>query len=253
VMPSRAVYFWAYSSAKRWNSQWAGDGPLNHLTSAGMAGFMACSATNPIWLVKTRIQLDETANHKRPSASAVIRAVYAREGLRGFYKGMTASYYGISETVVHWLVYERVRLYFFEQMRARCEAAGKEVPQDLHFTQYSIAGAISKSTATILCYPHEVARTRLREGSGTGRKYRNFWQTLALVLKEEGHRGLYRGLCTQLVRQIPNSAIMMGTYESIVAAYNVHVQRRAVQDWEAECRQRKTAEDQEAQLRARLC
>ena len=59
----------------------------------------------------------------------------------------------------------------------------------------------------------EVARTRLRE---EGSQYRSFWQTLALVFREEGVRGLYRGLATQLVRQIPNTAIMMATYEAVV-------------------------------------
>jgi len=33
---------------------------------------------------------------------------------------------------------------------------------------------------------------------------------------EEGYRGVYRGLGTQLVRQIPNTAIMMATYEACV-------------------------------------
>lgn len=59
----------------------------------------------------------------------------------------------------------------------------------------------------------EVARTRLRE---EGSKYHSFWQTLGLVWKEEGMRGVYRGLATQLVRQIPNTAIMMATYEAVV-------------------------------------
>lgn len=59
----------------------------------------------------------------------------------------------------------------------------------------------------------EVARTRLREA---GSKYRSFWQTLRLVYREEGRKGLYRGLGTQLVRQIPNTAIMMATYELTV-------------------------------------
>ena len=32
-------------------------------------------------------------------------------------------------------------------------------------------------------------------------------------LREEGVLGLYRGLGTNLVRQIPNTAVMMATYE----------------------------------------
>lgn len=59
----------------------------------------------------------------------------------------------------------------------------------------------------------EVVRTRLRQ---VGDKYKSFFQTLTLVFKEEGYHGLYRGLGTQLVRQIPNTAIMMATYEAVV-------------------------------------
>lgn len=59
----------------------------------------------------------------------------------------------------------------------------------------------------------EVIRTRLRQ---EGNKYRSFLQTLILVAKEEGGAALYRGLATQLMRQIPNTAIMMSTYEAVV-------------------------------------
>lgn len=67
----------------------------------------------------------------------------------------------------------------------------------------------------------EVARTRLRE---EGTKYRGFWQTLNVVCAEEGVRGLYRGLSTQLIRQIPNTAIMMSTYEAVVYVLSRHFQ-----------------------------
>lgn len=52
-----------------------------------------------------------------------------------------------------------------------------------------MAGAVSKTIASCIAYPHEVARTRLRE---EGNKYHSFWQTLHTVWKEEGRAGLYR-------------------------------------------------------------
>lgn len=52
-----------------------------------------------------------------------------------------------------------------------------------------LAGACSKTIASCVAYPHEVARTRLRE---EGNKYRSFWQTLHTVYKEEGKAGIYR-------------------------------------------------------------
>ena len=59
----------------------------------------------------------------------------------------------------------------------------------------------------------EVARTRLREENT---RYRSFFGTVATVFKEEGHRGLYRGLGTQLIKHIPNTAIVLATYEAVV-------------------------------------
>ena len=57
------------------------------------------------------------------------------------------------------------------------------------FLEFMLAGAISKTVASCIAYPHEVARTRLRE---EGSKYNTFWQTLHTVWKEEGRAGLYR-------------------------------------------------------------
>lgn len=59
----------------------------------------------------------------------------------------------------------------------------------------------------------EVIRTRLRE---EGTKYKSFVQTARLVFREEGYLAFYRGLFAQLVRQIPNTAIVLSTYELIV-------------------------------------
>jgi len=98
------------------------------------------------------------------------------------------------------------------------ETPGEESGLGSQAFDYMVAGAISKTIACCLAYPHEVARTRLREENS---RYRGFFQTLHTVFQEEGHRGLYRGLGAQLVRQIPNMAIMMTTYEATVYVLNV--------------------------------
>jgi len=61
-----------------------------------------------------------------------------------------------------------------------------------------------------------------------GIKYRTFWQTLNTVCAEEGVKGLYRGLGTQLIRQIPNTAIIMATYEAVVYVLTRHFRPVAV-------------------------
>ncbi|PSN54945.1 Mitochondrial carrier protein Rim2 [Blattella germanica] len=131
------------------------------------------------------------------------------QGLVGFYKGITASYFGISETVVHFVIYEAIKA----KLIAFRSGQPGDSKSSRDFLEFMMAGAVSKTIASCIAYPHEVARTRLRE---EGTKYRSFWQTLAVVAQEEGYRGVYRGLGTQLVRQIPNTAIMMATYEAVV-------------------------------------
>lgn len=101
-------------------------------------------------------------------------------------------------------------------MRAAQPTEGKTSKD---FVEFMVAGAVSKTVASCITYPHEVARTRLRE---EGNKYRSFWQTLHTVWREEGKVGVYRGLATQLVRQIPNTAIMMATYEAVVYGLTRH-------------------------------
>lgn len=43
------------------------------------------------------------------SVRECIKRIYAKSGVRGFYKGITASYFGISETVIHFVIYEALK------------------------------------------------------------------------------------------------------------------------------------------------
>nr|KAF6508047.1 solute carrier family 25 member 33 [Rousettus aegyptiacus] len=103
VAPSRAVYFACYSKAKeQFNGVFVPDSNVVHIFSAGSAAFVTNSLMNPIWMVKTRMQMNtlQCARH-----------VYRTEGIRGFYRGLTASYAGISETVICFAIYEGLKKY----------------------------------------------------------------------------------------------------------------------------------------------
>ncbi|XP_058250345.1 solute carrier family 25 member 36-A isoform X2 [Hemibagrus wyckioides] len=216
----KAIYFAAYSTAKeKLNGVLEPDSTQVHMVSAGLAGFTAITATNPIWLIKTRLQLDaRNRGERRMSAFECMRRVYKADGLRGFYRGMSASYAGISETVIHFVIYESIKRKLLEsKASANMDDEDESVKDASDFVGMMLAAATSKTCATSIAYPHEVIRTRLRE---EGSKYRSFFQTLSMVVREEGYRALYRGLTTHLVRQIPNTAIMMCTYELVVYLLN---------------------------------
>ena len=87
---------------------------------------------------------------------------------------------------------------------------------DLGPAVYFGAAAVSKLTAAVATYPHEVARTRMREQARAGVfKYSGMWQTLGLIANEEGKRGLYSGMGVHLLKVVPNSATMFLCYEIV--------------------------------------
>lgn len=114
------------------------DSPYSHILSASCAGFFSSTITNPIWFVKTRLQLD---SDNKKSVRDCIKEIYRESGLRGFYKGITASYFGISETVVHFLIYETLKRKLVE-IRQKDPREGKSTRD---FMEFMACGAFSKT------------------------------------------------------------------------------------------------------------
>ncbi|KAJ6656885.1 hypothetical protein lerEdw1_003216 [Lerista edwardsae] len=210
----KAVYFGCYSKAKeQFNNLFVPNSNLVHICSAGSAAFITNSLMNPVWMVKTRMQLERRVRgSKQMNALQCARYVYRREGIRGFYRGLTASYAGISETIICFAIYESLKKHVNDIQLAPSPAGGSE-RTSTNFLGLMVAAAVAKGCASCIAYPHEVIRTRLRE---EGTKYKTFIQTARLVAREEGYLAFYRGLFAQLMRQIPNTAIVLSTYELIV-------------------------------------
>ena len=69
------------------------------------------------------------------------------EGIRGFYKGLSASYLGVTEGTIQWVLYERLK-------KLSITVDGQNgLPQWLGMM--ASAGS-AKLVATIITYPHEV-------------------------------------------------------------------------------------------------
>jgi len=213
VAPARAVYFAVYAKATKYitSNGVSKDSPAVHMCAGAAAGFLTHTMTSPIWFIKTKLQL---SNQNRYGMMKCIRVTYKQEGMRGFYRGLSASYYGITETIIHFVIYERLKILLRESGYFHAQ---KNMNEKNNILDFMIAAGFSKSIASICAYPHEVVRTRLRQEEHKGpRKYRSFFQTLNVVYLEEGRAGLYGGLGTQLVRQAPNSAVMFMVYESLI-------------------------------------
>ena len=140
------------------------------------------------------------------------------EGVGGFYRGITASYWGCTEGCIQFVLYEKIKAQLLLKKNAKRRLNNLPPLEKLSNSGYFWTAAFAKCCATITTYPHEVARTRMREQSVSGVfKYTGMFQTLRVIAREEGRKGLYAGMGTHTARVVPNSALMFLSYELVNA------------------------------------
>lgn len=223
-LPTWAIYFTVYDNSKllfsRYTSTESSGGEfVNHILSAMTAGAASTICTSPLWVVKTRFMLQSVRDKEggvvyRHTGDA-FRQIYKAEGLRGFYKGLLPSLFGVSHVAVQFPLYEAFKGW------AR-EGKGEE---ELAPGEILVCSSSAKMIASVTTYPHEVLRTRLQmqprnkpqliPSEGRGR-YAGVVQATKTIAREEGLRGFYKGMTVNLVRTVPSSALTILTYELIM-------------------------------------
>lgn len=81
-----------------------------------------------------------------------ISQIYKETGFKGFYRGLSASYLGVSEGVIQWSLYEQ-----FKMIAQRKTNTSK----DDGFGSKGLAAGAAKFIATLITYPHEVRSVTL--------------------------------------------------------------------------------------------
>ncbi|RMZ83283.1 hypothetical protein DV738_g1291, partial [Chaetothyriales sp. CBS 135597] len=240
VVPARSTNFFVYGNGKRiLNNYFNADGHMGespwqiHVAAAIAAGIATGTATNPIWLVKTRMQLDRNRASDDPTRGRqyrnswdCIKQTVRHEGIRGLYKGLTASYLGVTESTMQWVMYEQFKTILSGRQARRAADPHYQrtfVDNTEDFAGMFTAASLAKLIASALTYPHEVVRTRLRQApvvmSATGApvvKYTGLVQCFKLIFKEEGIAGLYGGMTPHLLRVAPSAGIMFVVYEGVL-------------------------------------
>ena len=124
-----------------------------HAISASTAGILTGIATNPIWLVKTRLQLDKSrvgnAGGRYRNSLDCVTQVLRQEGIPGLYRGLSASFLGAAETTLHLVLYEQMKIHI-----ARPEKTSLDRSEN--WIGVSAAAGMSKLLAALVAYPHEV-------------------------------------------------------------------------------------------------
>lgn len=207
-----ALYFASYRSFKtiigisKNGNDW--DNSMTYLISGGLAGIFTSIITNPIWVLKTRIMSTNkhSFNKSYDSISSTYKSLITKEGYKSLLKGLTPSILGVSQGAIYFMIYDTLKQKKIQNNK-NSRLSTKEI---------IIITSISKMISTSSVYPLQLLKSNLQSTNVIHSN--NSMTTLNLattIFKQNGIKGLYNGLATNLFKAVPTTCITFSIYEAM--------------------------------------
>ncbi|EFA81635.1 putative transmembrane protein [Heterostelium album PN500] len=168
------------------------------LAGAG-AGFCQVIATNPMEIVKIRMQISGEGG-----AKASLREVVSELGLRGLYKGTAATLLrDVPFSMVYFSMYARIKGYFTDKQTGH-----------ISLGHILLSGIIAGSFAASFSTPMDVIKTRIQVKPKPGDPtYNGIIDCVQKTLKNEGPKAFTKGLVPRIMIISPLFGITLVVYE----------------------------------------
>jgi len=182
--------------------------PVKGFIAGGFGGVCVVLSGHPLDTIKVRLQTMPTpAPGQAPLYTGTwdcIKKIFAKEGPRGFYKGMAAPLAGVAPIFA-------ISFFGFN--------VGKSIQQTspdapLTYPQLFLAGCVAGVFSTSVMAPGERIKCLLQiQQSAATAKYAGPVDCAKQLYREGGIRSIYKGTCATLLRDVPASAMYFMSYE----------------------------------------
>lgn len=209
IAPESAIKFFAYEKAKKLlGADEKQLGVRERLMAGSMAGVASQTSIYPLEVLKTRLALRKTGQYRGLVHAAYV--IFTTEGIRSFYRGLFPSLLGI-------IPYAGIDLAIYETLKNFYLNYHKNESADPGVFVLLACGTASSTCGQLASYPLSLVRTKLQAQarSRTSGRGDNMVSVFKNILKEDGPRGLYRGLAPNFMKVAPAVSISYVVYEHL--------------------------------------
>ncbi|KAL2255914.1 hypothetical protein VTK26DRAFT_2486 [Humicola hyalothermophila] len=224
IMPESAIRFGSYEASKRFLAAYEGHNDptkistVSKFVAGGIGGMTAQFCVYPIDTLKFRLQCETVQGG--PQGNALLfrtaKNMWAEGGVRAAYRGLGLGLVGM-------FPYSAIDIGTFEFLKksyTRALARYHGIHEDdacIGNVATAVLGATSGALGASIVYPLNVLRTRLQT-QGTAMHpptYTGIVDVATRTVRNEGVRGLYKGLTPNLLKVAPALSITWVCYENM--------------------------------------
>ncbi|KAH9578620.1 Mitochondrial substrate/solute carrier [Trypanosoma melophagium] len=185
-----------------------------------VASLIATYLSSPIWLIKSRMQIEEATKSKNyVTFRGGVRHVLQTTGFRSLWRGVSLQMTLVIPNSLNVPTYD-----FLKGIVLHTRHSYHPVNGELSVLESSLCSLLTKTLLVFVSHPITVLKVRLQDQRwNVGEvKYRRVPDSVLLILKREGARGMLRGLGSSLLHSLPRTTTYFVLYEKSLAFFSRH-------------------------------
>eukprot|EP01041_Mallomonas_annulata_P012465 gene12465-26215_t len=190
------------------------------LAGAG-AGMASTATTYPLDIMRTQFAI-QGKEKIHPNMRSFITHTMRTKGIPGFYAGLPAALVGITPYMgLNFAIYETCNAALTKLQAANNEDGSKYVGTVWKVIKSGLCGAVSGGVAKFLVFPLDTVKKRMQvqvlqstlHGAAMTPKYSSMSHCLIQTYRQEGIKGLFKGIVPTTLKSVVATAVTFAAYE----------------------------------------